>query len=227
MSTRTILVVGATSAMAAQTIETLEEEAAEVLRWSRKNTPGGSVIADLLKDELPAVPDKLDGLAYFPGTVRLGAFNRITLEQFREDWDINVGGFIRVVQHVLPALQKAGSASVVGVSTVAVRTGLSFHASIAQSKGGLEALIRALAAEYAPKGIRFNSVAPSLTESPATEPLLNTDDKRQRMNKRHPLGRIGRPEDIAEAVAYLLSERSSWVTGEALSVDGGYGAIRQ
>jgi NAD(P)-dependent dehydrogenase (short-subunit alcohol dehydrogenase family) len=224
---RTILVVGASSSIAAETAQLLTDQGHTVLQWSRSEVPGGSVVTDYVTGDLPELPDSLDGVIYFPGTVRLAPFHRISLDQFREDWEINVGGFIRIVQETLPKLQKGTDPAIVGISTVAVQTGLGFHASVSQAKGALEGLVRALAAEYAPKGIRVNGVAPSLTESNATASMVNTDEKRERMGKRHPLGRIGAPRDIAEAVSFLVGDRSTWITGQVLGVDGGFGVLRQ
>ena len=87
-------------------------------------------------------------------------------------------------------------------------------------------MIRALAAEYAPKRVRFNAVAPSLTDTPMTHSMVNTPEKKERLEKRHPLGRIGSPEDIANAIVFLLSDRASWITGQVLGVDGGIGSLR-
>lgn len=227
MSKRTVLLVGASSTIAQKTAEILENEGTHTIQWSRQPLPSGETVDSYVNGTLPELPDQLDGLVYFPGTVRLSPFHRITAEQFKEDWEINVAGFIRVVQAVLPSLGNGTDPSVVGITTVAVQTGLGFHASVSQSKGALEALIRALAAEYAPKGIRFNAVAPSLTESDLTKHLVNTEEKRERMAKRHPLGRFGRPEDIAQAIGYLVGTGSSWVTGQVIGVDGGYGTLRQ
>jgi NAD(P)-dependent dehydrogenase (short-subunit alcohol dehydrogenase family) len=121
---------------------------------------------------------------------------------------------------------KGTDPSVVAVSTVAVTTGLGFHASVSQAKGGLEAMIRALAAEYAPRRIRFNAVAPSLTDTPMTHSMVNTPEKKERMDQRHPLGRVGNPVDIANAITFLLSEKASWITGKVIGVDGGLGSLR-
>lgn len=227
MEKRTILIAGAGSTIAQSTISALHREHMNTILLSRGSDDGITTIEDYGGDLPMDLPSSLDGLVYFPGTVRLAPFHRITLEQFREDWEINVGGFINVLQRVLPALERGTNPSVVGLTSVAVQTGLGFHASIAQAKGGLETLLRALAAEYAPRGIRFNAVAPSLVESKMTENLVNSEDKRDRMNKRHPLGRFGQPQDIAEAVTFLLGPRSTWITGQVLGVDGGYGATRQ
>jgi NAD(P)-dependent dehydrogenase (short-subunit alcohol dehydrogenase family) len=89
----------------------------------------------------------------------------------------------------------------------------------------LEGLGKSLAAELAPK-IRVNVVAPSLTQTQLADKFINTPEKLEASNKRHPLGRIGQPSDLAEAITFLLSNKSSWMTGQVLGLDGGMGAIR-
>ena len=96
---------------------------------------------------------------------------------------------------------------------------------VSSSKGAIEGLTRALSAELAPK-IRVNAVAPSLTDTPLAAKLLNNEQKREANGQRHPLKRIGKASDIAEAAAYLLSQSSSWVTGQVLAVDGGMSSIK-
>jgi NAD(P)-dependent dehydrogenase (short-subunit alcohol dehydrogenase family) len=110
-------------------------------------------------------------------------------------------------------------------STVAVSTGMPFHASIAAAKGAVEGLTRSLAAELSPK-IRVNCIAPSLTETPLAEKLLNTPEKQEASAKRHPLQRIGQPADIAEMACFLLSGLSGWMTGQVLHVDGGMSTLK-
>lgn len=119
-----------------------------------------------------------------------------------------------------------GAGSSIGlVSSVAVQTGLPNHEAIAAAKGAVEGLVRSAAATYAPKGIRVNAVAPGLTETPATAALCEGPGRRVSENM-HPLGRIGRPEDVASALAWLIDPGQSWVTGQILHVDGGLGALR-
>ena len=110
-------------------------------------------------------------------------------------------------------------------STVAVQTGLPFHSQIAASKGAVEGLTKALAAEFAPK-IRVNCIAPSLTNTPLAASLLNTAEKVEANAQRHPLKRIGTTEDIANMAMFLLSEKASWVTGQIMHVDGGFSTIK-
>ena len=225
MSSPTVLLVGADSAIARALAPRLVERGVETLRWSRQE--GHDAQVDIFSaDTLPDLPERLEGLVYFPGTITLTPFPRTSLDTFRRDWEINVGGLVRVLQHALPALQKAERASVVTISSVAASNGLAFHASIAQAKAGVEALTRSLAAEFAPRGIRFNAVAPSLTDTPLATRLLDSDAKRERMEERNPLGRIGRPEDVAATIDHLLGDDAGWMTGQVIGVDGGFGTLR-
>ncbi len=173
-----------------------------------------------------SVPDQLHGLIYCPGTINLKPFGRLSLEDFTNDWQINVLGAVAALQPNIARLKKAKSSGVVLFSSVAATTGLSFHASIASAKSAVQGLAVALAAEYAAAGIRFNVVAPSLTDTPLAENLLSTDDKREASAKRHPLGRYGTPDDIASAALFLLSDQSSWITGQVLGIDGGLGNLK-
>lgn len=182
---------------------------------------------DATKGALQAsyLPVKLDGLVYCPGTIRLQTFTKLKDSDFEQDLEINVMGAIRAIRCALPALKEAGNASVVLFSTVAVATGMSMHASVAAAKGAIEGLTRSLAAEYAPD-IRFNAIAPSLTDTPLATPLLRSDRQREAAANRHPLKRIGSVDDMAAAAEFLLSDRSSWMTGQILKVDGGLGDLR-
>ncbi len=175
--------------------------------------------------DLSFLPDQLDGLVYCPGTVNLKPFHRIKPEEFVSDYQLQLVGAVKIIQGVLPRLRQSEHPSIVLFSTVAVQLGFSFHAMVAASKGAVEGLVRTLAAELAPT-IRVNCVAPSLTDTPLAQHLLNTDDKRLHNGQRHPLKRIGQPGDIARAAAFLLSEEASWITGQVLHVDGGMSKIK-
>jgi NAD(P)-dependent dehydrogenase (short-subunit alcohol dehydrogenase family) len=169
---------------------------------------------------LDFIPEKLDGLAYCPGSILLKPFARITPEEFIKDYELQVAGAIRVLQKALPSLKRAGTASVVLFSTVAVQTGFPFHALVASSKGAVEGLTRSLAAEWAPH-IRVNCIAPSLTDTPLAAPFLNTPEKKEAGANRHPLKRVGKPEDIAAMAAFLMGDDASWITGQVMQVEGG------
>ena len=172
------------------------------------------------------LPDNISGLAYCPGSISLLPFHRIKKQQFQDDFNINVLGAIASIQACYNGLKANGNASVVLFSTVAVQTGMSFHTSIAASKGAIEGLTKSLAAEYASAGIRFNAIAPSLTDTPLAAKLLASEEKKEASNKRHPLGRYGTSEDIAAAAEFLLQDKATWITGQILGVDGGMGSLR-
>jgi NAD(P)-dependent dehydrogenase (short-subunit alcohol dehydrogenase family) len=181
---------------------------------------------NVLDDELDLsfVPDELHGLVYCPGSINLKPFHRIKPDEFAEDLQLQTIGAIKVIQTVLPKL-KAGKGSIVLFSTVAVQQGFNFHAQVAVSKGAIEGLTRSLAAEFAPT-VRVNCIAPSLTDTPLAEKLLNSDQKREANAERHPLKRVGTSTDIANAAGFLLSEDSSWMTGQILKIDGGMSSIK-
>ena len=171
------------------------------------------------------LPEELDGVAYCPGLIDLKPFLRIKPDDFVDDYQIQVVGAIKVLQATYPILKNADHGSVVLFSTVAVQNGFPFHTKVSSSKGAIEGLARALAAEWAPK-VRVNVVAPSLTQTPLAEKLLNTPQKIEANAQRHPLKRIGRAEDLAMAAAYLLTDQSSWISGQVISVDGGMSRLK-
>ena len=171
------------------------------------------------------LPDTINGIVYCPGSINLKPFSRIKTEEFENDYRLQVVGAVKVIQAALPKLKDSDNASIVLFSTVAVQSGLNFHSLVAASKGAIEGLTRALAAEFAPK-IRVNCIAPSLTDTPLAASLLNTDQKKEANALRHPLKRIGTATDIANMCQFLLSDKSGWITGQILHVDGGMGSIK-
>ena len=173
---------------------------------------------------LDFLPDTIHGLAYCPGSINLKPFHRLKPESFVEDFKLQVEGAIKVIQGALKNLKAADHASIVLFSTVAVGKGYPFHAQVAASKGAIEGLTRSLAAELAPN-IRVNCVAPSLTNTPLASKIISSEDKLQANADRHPLKRIGQPDDIANMAAFLLSDKSSWITGQVFNVDGGMGRL--
>lgn len=170
-------------------------------------------------------PERLDGFVYFPGTISLKPFHRLTVEDFQRDLQVNLLGAVAALQSALPALKASGDASVVLFSTVAVAQGMAMHAGISAAKGAVEGLARSLAAEWAP-AIRVNVVAPSLTDTPLASGLLGSDLKREAAAKRHPLQQVGRAEDLAALVVHLLVGPSRFMTGQVLRVDGGLSSVR-
>jgi NAD(P)-dependent dehydrogenase (short-subunit alcohol dehydrogenase family) len=171
------------------------------------------------------LPDEVQGMVYCPGSINLKPFKRIKPEEFVEDYQLQTIGAIKCIQAVLPKMKNVENAAIVLFSTVAVQTGFNFHTQVAASKGAIEGLVRSLAAELAPQ-VRVNGIAPSITDTPLAARLLNSDEKKRLNAERHPLKKIGTPADIAASAEFLLSDKSSWVTGQIMHVDGGMSAIR-
>jgi 3-oxoacyl-[acyl-carrier protein] reductase len=181
---------------------------------------------DAATDTLDAsVLPELHGFVYCPGSINLRPFKGLKPETFQADFDLNVLGAVKALQAVGKNLGANGQASVVFYSTVAVQTGMPFHASVAAAKGALEGLTRSLAAEWAPK-IRVNCIAPSLVNTPLADKFLNNEAKMEKASERHPMQRVGTPQEIAEATAFLLSDKSGWMTGQILTIDGGIGTLK-
>lgn len=232
MAGRHVLVVGGSFGIGASLAEQCIERGANVtvVARTRGDTPAGAefIVADATSDSFSEVqlPDALDGLVYAPGSIQLGPLRSVSLNTMRDDFELNVLGAVRAMQHALTALKRSKRASCVFFSTVAVAQGLPMHTSIAAAKGALEALTRTWAAELSP-AIRVNCVAPALTDTRLAAQLLSTDEKRTAMAGKYPLGRLGTAADSAAAALYLLSDASSWMTGQILHVDGGMSTVRK
>jgi NAD(P)-dependent dehydrogenase (short-subunit alcohol dehydrogenase family) len=232
MTGKNFLIVGGSSGIGLGLVNELLKEN-NVIAYSRSGEqPLGNSNAeyralDVLADEieLGELPPVVDGIVYCPGTIDLKPFRRLSEADFINDFKINVTGAVKVLQKVYSALRKSDQAAIVMFSTVAVGSGMNFHSSIASAKGAVEGLVRSLAAEFAPK-IRVNAVAPSLTDTPLAANLLSNDAKREASAGRHPLMRVGNIEDQVNAALFLLSPKTSWMTGQILHVDGGMSSIR-
>jgi 3-oxoacyl-[acyl-carrier protein] reductase len=225
---KTFLFAGASSAVAQALLVQLDGD--NVLALSTKADVSAHYsahfqVVDYSKNSLPDIDVPIDGLVYFPGSINLRPFNRISEDDFLAEYKLNALGAASVIQKYLPNLKKSAAASIVLISTVAAAQGMPFHASISMAKSAIEGLTLALAAEFAPT-IRVNAVAPSLTQTPLAEKLINSPEKMEASNKRHPLKRVGQAEDIANAIHFLLSEKSAWMTGQIVKVDGGMSTIR-
>ena len=171
------------------------------------------------------LPDTLAGVIYCPGTINLRPFERIKPVDFAHDYNLQVVGAIKTIQAVVSKLKNTDNAAILLFSTLAVQTGLPFHTQVSASKGAIEGLTKALAAEYAPK-IRVNCIAPSLTDTPLAASLLNTDQKKEANALRHPLKRIGTTDDIVHLADFLLSTNASWISGQIMHADGGMSTLR-
>lgn len=175
--------------------------------------------------DLGFLPETLNGLIYCPGSINLRPFARLNPADFTADFNLQIVGAVKVIQTALPKLKASGNSSIVLFSTVAVQSGFNFHSIVSTSKGAIEGLTKALAAEFAPT-IRVNCIAPSLTDTPLAASFINTTTKLETNAQRHPLKRIGTTEDIANMAEFLLSEKSGWITGQILHVDGGISTLK-
>ena len=225
------LIIGGSSGIGKEISEILSIENM-VFSTSRNDLNGTNgnikqIKYNVLEDELDTevLPDQIDGFVYCPGTINLRPFRSLKLETFRSDLELNLIGAIKTLQVILSKLQQSPSASIIFYSTVAVKTGMPFHSSVSSSKSALEGLTRSLAAEFAPK-IRVNCIAPSIVNTPLANKFLNTEDKIEKAAARHPLNKIGTAKEIAQLTQYLLDEKSKWITGQVINIDGGISSVK-
>ncbi len=225
------VVIGASSGIGLAVAKSLAEKGHAVTATYNRHLPSVPGIEFHHLDVLNAatdfsfLPPVIHGLVYCPGAIQLKPFARLKAADFLADYNLQVVGAVTALQAALPALKAAGQSAVVLYSTVAVQLGLPFHSLVSASKGAIEGLTRALAAELAP-GIRVNCIAPSLTDTPLGAPLLNSPEKREAAAQRHPLKRIGTAEDIARLTQFLLTQDSAWITGQVLHADGGMSTLK-
>lgn len=233
MQNKNILIIGASSGIGHALATQLQAQGANLFTASRTQPDGihsthmtWDVTQTPAAEALNQLPDMLHGLVYCPGTINLKPFQRLTPDDYRHDFEVNVMGAVGAIHASYAPLKKSKSASIVLFSTVAAKLGMGMHSSISVAKSAVEGLTKSLAAELAPSNVRVNAVAPSLTDTPLAEFLLADENKREAGNKRHPLNRYGTPEDIASMAAYLLTDQASWITGQIIGVDGGMGSLK-
>ena len=166
---------------------------------------------------------KIDALAHCVGSIKLKPLHMATLADFDETLNINLRSAFLATKAVLPSMRAQQSGSVVLVSTVAAQQGMNNHELIAAAKSGIEGLVRSAAISYARTGIRFNAVAPGLTDTPLAAPLLSNEASRNISEQIHPLGRVARAEEVARVIVMLAGPECSFVTGQIWGVDGGLG----
>lgn len=174
---------------------------------------------DVLSDDLPEV-SIADGLIYCPGSINLKPFKRLSPEDFKHDFDINVIGAVKALQFYISSLSQSESSSVVLFSTVATTLGMPFHASVATAKSAVEGLTKSVAADLAPN-IRVNAIAPTITNTDLAAKLLRNERMIENTIQRHPLKKFLNPEEVAAMAEYLISEQSKSISGQVFKMDCG------
>jgi NAD(P)-dependent dehydrogenase (short-subunit alcohol dehydrogenase family) len=221
---KTIIVIGGSKGIGKAIISSLLSSYDNIINISRTapEISSGNVkhySCDILTDDLPDI-ESANGLVYCPGSINLKPINRLSIEDFQDDFNINVIGAVKAIQKYLPALKKGIKPSIVLFSTVAAKLGMPFHASVAASKSAVEGLTKSLGAELAPT-VRVNAIAPTVTDTQLASKLLRNDSMIEKMNERHPLKKFLQPEEVADMAAFLLSDKAASLSGQIFEMDCG------
>lgn len=214
------LVLGARSEAALQSLAAETGGTAHPLDATKADEVHGIVQATLDRH------GRVDGLVNCVGSILLKPAHLTSEEEYRQTLALNLDSAFFAVKSASRAMMKTGG-SIVLCSSAVARTGLFNHEAIAAAKAGIVGLMQSAAATYAQRGVRVNCVAPGLVETPMSERLTANEAARKASEAMHALGRLGTPDDVAEAIDWLLdTNRSGWVTGQVIGVDGGLGTVR-
>ncbi|MFT6191949.1 MAG: NAD(P)-dependent dehydrogenase (short-subunit alcohol dehydrogenase family) [Paraglaciecola sp.] len=220
---RKIVVIGGSKGIGKAIVTSLVGEN-KVINISRSDTlePHQNLThfsLNILTDDLPAI-EEIDSLIYCPGSINLKPIARLKLEDFREDFEINVIGAVKAIQHFLPSLKKGTKPSILLFSTVAAKLGMPFHASVAAAKSAVEGLTKSLGAELAPS-IRVNAIAPTVTNTDLASKLLRNDRMKENITDRHPLKKYLQPQEVADMATFLISDKAASISGQIFELDCG------
>jgi len=186
-------------------------------------TPEGAALAvAATREALGAAPARL---AHCVGSTLIAPLHRTKPEAYRELMRVNVDSAFFVLQAWIGALE-GGAGAAVFASSVVSRIGVANHEAIAAAKGGVEALVRSVAATYAAQGVRVNAVAPGMTETPMTAAMLKLPALREGAGRQYPLGGVQSAQQVADVMAWLLGEGAARLTGQVIPVDGGFTSVR-
>jgi 2-keto-3-deoxy-L-fuconate dehydrogenase len=214
------LVTGAGSGIGAAVARLLEAEGAEVIAADITGTDIQLDVRD--ETQVAAVARDVDVLVNVAGIGSTATAPETPLEVWEDVFAVNARGTFLCCKHVIPTMVARGGGSIVNIASVAAMVGLRNRAAYCASKGAVVSLTRALAVDHVNDGIRVNVVCPGTVDSPWVRRLVEeTGESLAELTARQPLGRLGTPEEIAEAVAYLASDAASFVTGSVLVIDGG------
>lgn len=174
---------------------------------------------DVLNDDLPNI-EFADTLIYCPGSINLKPISRLSIEDFKNDFEINVLGAVKSIKFYLPILKNGNQPSILLFSTVANKLGMPFHASIATAKSGVDGLVKSLGAELAPT-IRINAIAPTVTNTELASKLLRNDKMVENIKQRHPLKKFLNPDEVANMAEFLISDKAASLSGQIFNMDCG------
>lgn len=174
---------------------------------------------NILEDVLPEI-EEIDSLIYCPGSINLKPISRLKLDDFRTDFEINVIGAVKAIQHYVPSLKKGSNPNILLFSTVAAKLGMPFHASVAAAKSAVEGLTKSLGAELAPT-IRVNAIAPTVTDTQLASKLLRNERLIESIKERHPLKKYLQPTEVADLATFLISDKAASISGQIFELDCG------
>ena len=225
---KSVLIVGGSSGIGKSLVNMLLDTT-KVISMSRTSSeithPNlTEYTCDVLNDTLPEL-SSIDSIVYCPGSINLKPISRLKQDDFSTDFSINVLGAVKIIQKYLPVLKNGSNPSILMFSTVAVKMGMPFHASVAASKGAVEGLVKSLAAEFAPT-IRVNAIAPTLTDTPLAAKLLRNDKLKEMRADMHPLKKYLQSEEVAEMAKFMISDKAMAFSGQVFEMDCGMVSIK-
>tara|TARA_B000000477_G_scaffold26881_1_gene23117 strand:+ start:29 stop:712 length:684 start_codon:yes stop_codon:yes gene_type:complete len=220
---RNILIIGGTKGIGKAIIDLLIEEnkitcmSRNVSDYNHENY--NHLQLDATLDNFPNL-DKIDSLVYCPGSINLKPISTLSIEDFRNDFELNVIGAVKSIKKYLPLLKKGENPSILLFSTVATKLGMPYHASVSASKSAIDGIVKTLGAELAPK-IRINAIAPTITNTELASKILRNEKVLENMIERHPLKKILSANEVAKMAKFLISEDGSSISGQIINMDAG------
>lgn len=220
---KTIIIIGGSKGIGNAIVDCLIDthKIVNISRTEPKQTHSNLSLlqCDILTDNLPDI-ENADALVYCPGSINLKPINRLSVDDFKSDFEINVIGAVKAIQKYLPILKEGNQPAILMFSTVASKLGMPFHASIATAKSGVEGLVKSLGAELAPT-VRVNAIAPTVTDTDLASKLLRNDKMKENITDRHPLKKYLNPKEVANMASFLISDKAASISGQIFEMDCG------